>query len=126
MLARRPKDPDDKVYIPYSVLKDFEPDLTMALSQLARTSPAAVDVAAQAAHVPKCSKGLSLRALYVRGTATCGASSHKQSTAPQHRARCRRLVLGHVHQQLVQQQQRPQHSPLTPRQARTRTLTTST
>ena len=71
VLARRPED-SDKVYPPYSVHKDFELDLTMAPSQLAHTSPAAVDAAAQAVHPPKRSKGQSLRALYVRGTVTCG------------------------------------------------------
>ena len=71
VLARRTED-SGKVYPPYSVLKDFGPDLTMAPSQLARTSRAAVDTAAQAAHAPKRSKGQSLRALYVRGAVTCG------------------------------------------------------
>ena len=36
------------------------------------SAPAAVDAAAQAVHAPKRSKGQSLRALYVRGTVSCG------------------------------------------------------
>ena len=72
VLARRTED-SGKVSLPYSVLKDLEPDLTMAPSQLARISPATVEAAAQAAHATKRSKGQSLHALYVRGTVTCGA-----------------------------------------------------
>ena len=53
--ARRLED-SGKVYPPYSVLKDFEPDLTMASSQVARTSPTVVGAAAKLSTYPSAAR----------------------------------------------------------------------
>jgi hypothetical protein len=54
LLNEWPGDAEQKTYAPYSVLKGFEPDLSLAPTQRARASPAAVAAAGQVAQKADC------------------------------------------------------------------------
>jgi hypothetical protein len=66
-----PGDAEHKTYVPYSVLKGFEPDLSLTPTQWARASPAAVAAAGQVAQKADQGGARALRAMYVRATIQC-------------------------------------------------------
>jgi hypothetical protein len=64
-------DAEHKTYAPYSVLKGFEPDLSLAPRQRARASPAAVAAAGQVAQKADQGGARAMCAMYVRATVQC-------------------------------------------------------
>jgi hypothetical protein len=70
--SMQPENADDKVFAPYHLLKKLEPDLSLAPSQQARSSPAAVAAAAEKALKSQQGPKQQLRAQYVRATVACG------------------------------------------------------
>jgi hypothetical protein len=66
-----PGDAEHKTNTPYSVLKGFELDLSLAPTQRARALPAAVAAAGQVAQKADQGGARALRAMYVRATIQC-------------------------------------------------------
>jgi hypothetical protein len=71
LLNEWPGDAEHETYAPYSVLKGFEPDLSLAPTQRACASPAAVAAAWQVAQKADQGGVRALRAMYVRATDQC-------------------------------------------------------
>jgi hypothetical protein len=71
LLNEWPGDAEHKTYAPYSVLKSFEPDLSLAPAQRARASPAAVAAVGQVAQKADQEGARAMRAMYVRATVQC-------------------------------------------------------
>jgi hypothetical protein len=71
LLNEWPEDAEHKTYAPYSVLKGLEPILTLAPTQRARASPAAVAAAGQVAQKADQGRVQALRAMHVRATVQC-------------------------------------------------------
>jgi hypothetical protein len=71
LLDEWPGDAEHKTYTLHSVLKGFEPDLSMAPTQRARASPAAVAATRQVAQNADQGGARALRAMYVHATVQC-------------------------------------------------------
>jgi hypothetical protein len=71
LLDELPDDAEHKTYAPYSVLKGFEPDLSLAPTQRARASPAAVAAAGHVAQKADQGGLRAMRAMYVSATVQC-------------------------------------------------------
>jgi hypothetical protein len=71
LLDEWPGDAEHKTHAPYSALKSFEPDLSLAPTQRARALPAAVSAAGQVTQMADQEGARAMRAMYVRATVQC-------------------------------------------------------
>jgi hypothetical protein len=85
LLDKWPGDAEHKTYAPYSVLKGFEPDLSLLPTQWERASPAAVAAAGQVAQKADPGGARAMRAMCMRATVQCHECDKVQTTSAQAR-----------------------------------------